>query len=152
MIRIPDDIKEALDFEIHEEKERRAYILEADGARESAITRSRGAAAQTVLLAEADKAPIAASCQRNKEAVIAAQKAGEQPQIDNMLKCFNWMRAFPLLKSHLEAASAASTSTSASNETVRGVGKKRAGATQTKPPAKKQAKTKPPAKKQAKPK
>jgi|EP00966_Prymnesium_polylepis_P293059 hypothetical protein len=103
-------------------------------------------------LAEADKAPIAASCQRNKEAVIAAQKAGEQPQIDNMLKCFNWMRAFPLLKSHLEAASAASTSTSASNETVQGVGKKRAGATQTKPPAKKQAKTKPPAKKQAKPK
>ena len=93
-------------------------------------------------LAEEDKAPIAASCQCNKEALIAAQKAGEKPQIDNMWTCFNWMRAFPLLKSHLEAASAASTSTSASNETGKGASKKRAGATQTKPPAKKQAKPK----------
>jgi len=93
-------------------------------------------------LGEAETAPIAASCMRNKEALIAAQKAGEKPQIDNMWTCFNWLRAFPLLKSHLESASATSTSTSASNETGQGAGKKRACATQTKPPAKKQAKRK----------
>ena len=74
VIRIPDDIKEALDFEIHEEKERRAYILEADGARESAITRSRGAAAQTVLLAEADKAVSIQRARGDAEAkIIVAQ-------------------------------------------------------------------------------
>jgi regulator of protease activity HflC (stomatin/prohibitin superfamily) len=73
-ISIPDDIKEALDFEIHEEKERRAYILEADGARESAITRSRGAAAQTVLLAEADKAVSIQRARGDAEAkIIVAQ-------------------------------------------------------------------------------
>jgi len=93
-------------------------------------------------LAEADKAPIAASCKRNKEAVIAAQKEGEKPQIDEMWTCFNWMRAFPLLKARLASASAASTSTSASNETGQGADKKRAGAAQTKPPAKKRAKPK----------
>lgn len=74
VISIPDDIKEALDFEIHEEKERRAYILEADGARESAITRSRGAAAQTVLLAEADKAVSIQRARGDAEAkIIVAQ-------------------------------------------------------------------------------
>jgi regulator of protease activity HflC (stomatin/prohibitin superfamily) len=74
VICIPDDIKEALDFEIHEEKERRAYILEADGARESAITRSRGAAAQTVLLAEADKAVSIQRARGDAEAkIIVAQ-------------------------------------------------------------------------------
>jgi regulator of protease activity HflC (stomatin/prohibitin superfamily) len=74
VINIPNDIKEALDFEIHEEKERRAYILEADGARESAITRSRGAAAQTVLLAEADKAVSIQRARGDAEAkIIVAQ-------------------------------------------------------------------------------
>jgi regulator of protease activity HflC (stomatin/prohibitin superfamily) len=77
VISIPDDIKEALDFEIHEEKERRAYILEADGARESAITRSRGAAAQTVLLAEADKAVSIQRARGDAEAKIIVAQVSE---------------------------------------------------------------------------
>jgi len=81
-ISIPDDIKEALDFEIHEEKERRAYILEADGARESAITRSRGAAAQTVLLAEADKAVSIQRARGDAEAkIIVAQVRARLPVV-----------------------------------------------------------------------
>lgn len=78
VISIPDDIKEALDFEIHEEKERRAYILEADGARESAITRSRGAAAQTVLLAEADKAVSIQRARGDAEAKIIVAQVKEK--------------------------------------------------------------------------
>lgn len=88
VIRIPDDIKEALDFEIHEEKERRAYILEADGARESAITRSRGAAAQTVLLAEADKAVSIQRARGDAEAkIIVAQVSSTAESMFMPLTC-----------------------------------------------------------------
>jgi len=51
-------------------------------------------------LTDDDTSPIVKGCQRNLETVLAAQKAGECPPIDNHIN-FNWMFAFPLLKSHL---------------------------------------------------
>jgi len=51
----PDDIKQAMERQIKEERDRRSTVIMADGERESAIIRSRGAAAQMVLDAEADK-------------------------------------------------------------------------------------------------
>jgi len=51
----PADIKNAMENQIREERERRSTVLKADGERESAVVRSRGTAAQMVLRAEGEK-------------------------------------------------------------------------------------------------
>jgi regulator of protease activity HflC (stomatin/prohibitin superfamily) len=51
----PKDIKQAMEKQIKEERERRSHVLQADGERESAIIRSKGNAAKLVLKAEGEK-------------------------------------------------------------------------------------------------
>jgi len=51
----PADIKDAMEKQIKEERERRSTVLQADGERESAIIRSKGDAAQAILYAEGEK-------------------------------------------------------------------------------------------------
>jgi len=51
----PADIKDAMEKQIKEERERRSTVLQADGERESAIIRSKGDAAQVILYAEGEK-------------------------------------------------------------------------------------------------
>jgi len=51
----PADIKDAMEKQIKEERERRSKVLQADGERESAIIRSKGDAAQCILYAEGEK-------------------------------------------------------------------------------------------------
>jgi len=59
----PSDIKQAMEKQIREERERRSHVLQADGERESAIIRSKGNAAKLVLEAEGEKT---ANIQRSK--------------------------------------------------------------------------------------
>jgi len=54
----PADIKGVMEYQIREERERRATVLTADGERESAIIRSKGVAAQSVLRAEGMKTSV----------------------------------------------------------------------------------------------
>jgi len=51
----PADIKQAMEKQIKEERERRSHVLQADGERESSIIRSKGNAAQMILQSEGDK-------------------------------------------------------------------------------------------------
>jgi len=51
----PADIKDAMEKQIKEERERRSTVLQADGERESSIIRSKGDAAQAILFAEGEK-------------------------------------------------------------------------------------------------
>lgn len=51
----PADIKQAMEMQIKEERERRSTVLHADGQRESAVIRSKGDAAKLVLKAEGEK-------------------------------------------------------------------------------------------------
>ena len=104
------------------------------------------------VLTDADKAAMLEGIKRNFDAVLALKKAGQPYTADNHSN-FNWMAAFPLLNSHIaradseEAASAAASSGSASSA---GAGKKRAGAAQDKPSARKSASAdEPPAKRSA---
>eukprot|EP00698_Gefionella_okellyi_P022773 TRINITY_DN7598_c0_g1_i1.p1 TRINITY_DN7598_c0_g1~~TRINITY_DN7598_c0_g1_i1.p1 ORF type:complete len:364 (+),score=54.32 TRINITY_DN7598_c0_g1_i1:98-1093(+) len=54
-IRPPSEIKEAMEFQIREERERRSTVAIADGTRESKIIESYGGAAKLVLNAEGQK-------------------------------------------------------------------------------------------------
>ncbi|KAJ5070246.1 hypothetical protein M0811_11094 [Anaeramoeba ignava] len=71
----PQDIVAAMESQIREERERRAAILLADGARESEVIRSRGTAAKIVLMSEGFRT---ASIQESKgfsEAKVLLAKA-----------------------------------------------------------------------------
>eukprot|EP01156_Anaeramoeba_ignava_P018827 Anaeramoba_ignava/a93168_63.p1 GENE.a93168_63~~a93168_63.p1 ORF type:complete len:329 (+),score=113.60 a93168_63:578-1564(+) len=71
----PDDILGAMEYQIREERERRATILLADGERESEIIRSRGTAAQIVLLAEGARTSKIQQAKGLAEAKILISKA-----------------------------------------------------------------------------
>ena len=95
------------------------------------------------VLTEADKSAMLEGIKRNVDAVKALKEAGQRYQADDHPN-FNWMAAFPLLKSHIAKADCAESASTAANSKSAsgGAGKKRAGAAQSKPSAKRPA-TKP---------
>ncbi|KAJ6242005.1 hypothetical protein M0813_23007 [Anaeramoeba flamelloides] len=74
-INPPGDIKQAMEIQITEERERRATVLIADGRRESMIVRSRGSAAKIVLDAEGRKVSQLQQAKGNAEAKKLLAKA-----------------------------------------------------------------------------
>lgn len=54
-IKPPPDIKDAMEKQMNAERTKRALILQAEGERQSAITRAEGAKEATILAAEAEK-------------------------------------------------------------------------------------------------
>ncbi|KAJ5066339.1 hypothetical protein M0811_13718 [Anaeramoeba ignava] len=71
----PNDILSAMEYQIREERERRATILLADGERESEIIRSRGTAAKIVLLAEGSRTSQIQQAKGLAESKILISKA-----------------------------------------------------------------------------
>jgi len=71
----PSDIKNVMEQQIREERERRSTVILADGNRESSIVRAQGTRAQTVLRAEAKKTTEIQSAKGVAEARLLAARA-----------------------------------------------------------------------------